>query len=221
MANKKTANKKLAIRSSKPNERTSRKIKKKSFSLLNEYKECWKYIQESRKFIYFVAGIFLFFLLMGFFVSAPEFLSNGIMKFIRGLLTDTQNMSQLNLISFIISNNVQSTFFGIIFGIFFGLFPLASAVANGYVLGFVSSISVNNSGLLSLFKILPHGIFELPAIFISLGLGLKTGMFVFRKDKMKAFMDYLSNSLRIFLLIIIPLLIIAGIIEGTLVFLLK
>jgi len=198
-----------------------RKTKKRSFNLLNEYKNCWKYILESKKFIYFVVGIFLFFLLMGFFVPAPEFLSNEIMKFIRELLTETQNMSPLDLISFIIYNNVQSTFLSIILGILFGIFPLASAVANGYTLGFVSSISVNNSGLLSLFKILPHGIFELPAIFISLGLGLKTGMFVFRKDKVKAFRDYLGNSLRIFLLIIIPLLIIAGIIEGTLVFLLK
>jgi len=194
---------------------------KKNFNILNEYRESWKYIKESKKFIYLVAGIFLLFLLIGFFIPTPEFLYDEIMKFLKGLLTETQNMSQLDLIGFIISNNVQSTFLSIILGMFLGIFPLASTVANGYMLGFVSSISINNSGLLSLFRILPHGIFEIPAIFISLGLGLKTGMFIFHKDKIKTFRNYFCNSLRVFLLIVVPLLILAGIIEGTLMFLLK
>ena len=194
---------------------------KKNFNILNEYRESWKYIKESKKFIYLVAGIFLLFLLIGFFIPTPEFLYDEIMKFLRELLTETQNMSQLDLIGFIISNNVQSTFLSIILGMFLGIFPLASTVANGYMLGFVSSISINNSGLLSLFRILPHGIFEIPAIFISLGLGLKTGMFIFHKDKIKTFRNYFCNSLRVFLLIVVPLLILAGIIEGTLMFLLK
>jgi len=198
-----------------------KKKEKKNFNLLNEYRESWKYIKESKKFIYLVAGIFLLFLLIGFFIPTPEFLYDEIMKFLKGLLTETQNMSQLDLIGFIISNNVQSTFLSIILGMFLGIFPLASTVANGYMLGFVSSISINNSGLLSLFRILPHGIFEIPAIFISLGLGLKTGMFIFHKDKIKTFRNYFCNSLRVFLLIVVPLLILAGIIEGTLMFLLK
>ena len=93
------------------------------------------------------------------------------------------------------------------------------AIANGYILGFVSSMSVESAGVASLGKIIPHGIFELPAIFISLGLGLKFGTFAFQKNKAKSFKNYLINSLRVFLLIVIPLLIIAGIIEGTLIFL--
>jgi len=194
---------------------------KKNFNILNEYRESWKYIKESKKFIYLVAGIFLLFLLIGFFIPTPEFLYDEIMKFLKGLLTETQNMSQLDLIGFIISNNVQSTFLSIILGMFLGVFPLASIIANGYMLGFVSSISVNNDGLSSLLRILPHGIFELPAVFISLGLGLKTGMFIFQKDKIKSLKNYLSNSIKVFLLIVIPLLIFAGFIEGTLMFLLK
>ena len=194
---------------------------KKNFNLLKEYRQSWKYIKESKKFIYLVAGFFLFFLLMGFFIPTPEFIYNEIMKFIRELLTETQDMSQLDLIGFIIYNNIQSTFLSIILGVFLGIFPLAGAVTNGYMLGFVSSISVNNDGLSSLLRILPHGIFELPAVFISLGLGLKTGMFIFQKDKIKSLKNYLSNSIKVFLLIVIPLLIFAGFIEGTLMFLLK
>ena len=195
--------------------------KKKDFNLLREYKESWNYIKESKKFIYSATGIFFLFLLIWFFIPTPQFIYDEIVKFIRELMTKTQDMSQIDMVGFIISNNVQTTFLNIIFGAFFGIFPLIDAVANGYMLGFVSSISVNNSGLLSLFRILPHGIFEIPAIFISLGLGLKTGMFIFHKDKIKTFRNYFCNSLRVFLLIVVPLLILAGIIEGTLMFLLK
>lgn len=195
--------------------------KRGNFNILREYKKCLEYIKESKNFIYIIIGIFFFFVLFGFFIPAPDFLYNKIMDFIRELLGKTENMSQLELMSFIISNNIKSTFFGIIFGIFFGIFPIINAVANGYMLGFVSLVSVNNGGISTLWRIFPHGIFELPAVFISLGLGLKFGMFIFQKKKLKSFKSYLINSLRIFLLVIIPLLIIAGIIEGILITLIK
>ncbi len=199
----------------------TRKIERNSFNLFREYKESWKYLISSKKFIYFAAGIFFLFFLIGFFIPAPEFIYDEIVNFIKELLANTQDLSGLNLIFFIISNNVQGALLGVALGVFFGIFPLISSVSNGYMLGFVSSISVNNSGFLSLLKIFPHGIFELPAIFISIGLGLKTGMFVFHKDKFKILKSRIGNSLRVFLLIVIPLLILAGIIEGTLISLLR
>jgi stage II sporulation protein M len=70
-------------------------------------------------------------------------------------------------------------------------------------------------------NLLPHGIFELPAIFISFGMGLKFGTFLFYKEKMKKFAEFFSNSLRVFVFVILPLLVIAAIIEGSLIFLLK
>ena len=108
-----------------------------------------------------------------------------------------------------------------IFGFLLGIFPVIAAIANGYLLGFVALISVNNGGWFILFKLLPHGIFELPAIFISLGLGLKLGTCIFRKEILKNFNEYFINSLRVFLFIVIPLLLIAGIIEGSLIFILN
>ena len=105
-----------------------------------------------------------------------------------------------------------------IFGVLLGIFPIIAAIANGYLLGFVASISVGNVGFLVLWRLLPHGIFELPAIFISLGLGLKFGTFIFQKRKLESFKEFFWSSLRVFLLIVIPLLVIAGIIEGSLMF---
>ena len=194
---------------------------KKEFNLLEEYKQSWKYIKESKKFIYITIGIFFFFVLFAYFIPAPKFLFDKIMVFIEELINQTKGMSQLDLIKFIISNNVKSTFIVIFSGIILGIFSIISAIANGYLLGFVALLSVKAGGVLTLWKILPHGIFEMPAVFISLGLGLKMGTFIFQKKKLKSFIHYLTNSLKVFLLIIIPLLIVAGIIEGTLMILIR
>lgn len=191
--------------------------KTKKFNLIHEYKECLRYLQESKKFVYTIIGIFLLFLLIGFFIPAPEYIYNQIIKFIQEILAQTEGMTQFEMITFIISNNLRSTFFGIIFGFILGVFPLVSALANGYLLGFVSAATVNSGGFLTLGKLFLYGIFELPAVFISLGLGLKLGTFIFQKKKLAFFRNNLINSLKVFLLIVIPLLLIAGIIEGTLI----
>lgn len=194
--------------------------RKNNFSLKKQYKKSWDYLKESRNFIYIIVAVFLVFILIGFFLPAPSSISDYILKFIKELLEKTQGMSQGELIGFIFFNNLQSSFFGMIFGVLIGVFPIIVTVINGYLLGFVFLISVKTEGSLVLWRLLPHGIFELPAVFISLGLGLKFGTFIFQKKKINSLMEYLWNSLRVFLFIILPLLFIAAIIEGSLIFLL-
>lgn len=196
-------------------------MKKRKFDLVEEYKKSWNFIKKSRNFIYAVISIFLLTTLLGFFIPLPESVIDQILKFIRELLEKTQGMSQLELIGFIFSNNLQSSFIGIASGIFLGIFPVMAVIANGFILGFVASISVNAEGFFILWRILPHGIFELPAIFISFGLGLKIGSFIFQKRKFESLIDYTFNSLRVFVFVVLPLLSIAAIIEGTLIFLLS
>ena len=50
------------------------------------------------------------------------------------------------------------------------IFGVVSIAFNGYVIGFILEKSVLIDGLGVLWKLVPHGIFELPAIFISFGL---------------------------------------------------
>jgi len=191
--------------------------KRGKFDLREEYKECWDYIKDSKRFIWIVVGIFFVFMMVGFFVPAPTWISAQIMKFIGEILEQTEGLSQFQLIRFIFFNNLKSSFFGMVLGILFGILPVMATIVNGYVLGFVGMLSVSNGGASSLFSLLPHGIFEFSAIFISLGLGLRLGTFVFKKKEWKSLKTNLFKSLKVFLLIIIPLLITAGIIEGSLI----
>ena len=177
-----------------------------------------RYIKENRNFIYIVTGIFFFFVLVGYFFPAPDFIAKIILDFIEELLKRTQNMSWAELTGFIFFNNLQSSFFGMVFGIVLGIFSIITVIINGYLLGFVSARVVSAEGITSLWRLLPHGIFELPAVLISMGLGLKIGTFIFQKKKIKSLKEFFLSSFKTFLFVILPLLVIAALIETTLIF---
>jgi stage II sporulation protein M len=136
---------------------------------------------------------------------------------VQRIISETEGFGSIEMIIFLLRNNLQSAFIGMFFGIFLGIVPFINSVANGYVLGFVASEIVSIEGIFILWRILPHGIFELPALFLALGMGLKIGSFIFQKKKIYSLKYYLYNSSLVFLLFVIPLLIIAAIIEGTLI----
>ena len=194
------------------------KRKKESFFIRN-YREVWQYIKDSRNFIYSVIIIFLFFALFGFFLPTPAMLEAKILEYIEQLLRQTEGLSQTDLIGFIFLNNLESSFTSLLFGVLLGIFPIFGAIANGYVIGFVASRTIDSNGFLILWRLFPHGIFELPALFISLGLGVKLGTFIFEKNSLKSLEIYGIKSIKAFFLVILPLLIIAAIIEGSLIFL--
>lgn len=199
-----------------------KKVKKridKNFSLKKNFSLSWNYLKESRKFIYTAIILFFVFAFIGFIFPTPDSILQIIFDTIKEILAKTEGLSPVGLFAFIFMNNLEVSLIGMIAGIIFGIFPLMTAVANGYFLGFVGKYSVSQEGILSLWKILPHGIFELPAIFISLGLGLRLGIFLFNK-KEKSFRENVIDSLRAFFFIVVPLLFIAAIIETSLIFLL-
>jgi len=176
------------------------------------------YLGKIKKYFWFSVILFFVIGLVGFLF--PIFFQEEILKLIQDLVKQTEGLGTLELINFIIFNNMKSAFFGMIFGIFLGLVPLGIIVVNGYVLGFVANKSVMVEGISVLWRLVPHGIFELPAIFISTALGLRLGMFLFfyrGKNRGAEFKKWFWNSLKVFILIVIPLLVIAGIIEGVLI----
>ena len=108
-------------------------------------------------------------------------------------------------------------FSSIVFGILLGLIPIFYSITNGVILGYVFSKIYNLSGFSEFWRILPHGIFELPAIIISMALGLKLGLFFYSSNTWKEFKQRVMGSFRTFIFVVIPLLVIAALIEGLLI----
>lgn len=184
-------------------------MRKKKNYIYKNFLTAKKELKELKTYILLSSIIFLFFIILG--LVFPSILEERILEMIKSLVSQTQDKTILGLISFITANNIQVAFFGIITGIALGILPIMALVINGYVIGFVIHHSIAEAGILVLWKLFPHGIFELPAILISTALGIKLG------TDLKNIKKNFISSIRIFLLIIIPLLVIAGIIEGTLI----
>lgn len=173
-----------------------------------------KYIKESRFYVYAAVVLFFASTLIGFLFS-ENFLF--LEDFLRGLVDQTRGLSLPQLILFIFFNNVQSSLFGLFFGVFLGVFSILVVVLNGVVVGYVLERAWQFSGVSDFWRLFPHGIFELPAVFISLGLGIKLGFFIFDKAPKRAFVYRIYHSALVFLFVVIPLLISAAIIEGILI----
>lgn len=197
-------------------------MKKKKECLLKKwYLESFDFIKESKDFIYSGILVFLIFAVIGGMFPIPEIIYENILEFLNEILAQTEGMNARELSIFIFKNNLTSSFLAVFLGIFLGVFPLMAAISNGYILGFVVSRSVSAEGILIIWRLFPHGIFELPAVFISIGLGIKLGSFIIQKNKLESLKDYSLNSLKVFILIVLPLLILAALIEGSLIYFLS
>jgi uncharacterized membrane protein SpoIIM required for sporulation len=163
------------------------------------------YIKKS--WIFFIIAIVLIILasLVGYFgvvgIVSPG-LENNINSYVTNsvseIVKETEGLSPLQLTAFIISNNIKTAFFGMLSGIFFAVSSIIIVIFNGYVVGFVAEKAVssplNSEGFFVLWRLLPHGIFEIPAILISIGLGIKLGLYpFFTKEKGKGFLSLLVS----------------------------
>ena len=153
---------------------------------------------------YFWFSFFLFFIVTFIGMIFPTFFEKQILKLIKNLISQTEGLGPFELIKFIMYNNMQSAFLGMILGIFLAIFPLGIIIVNAYVLGFVANKTIAIKGVLVLWRLLPHGIFEIPAILISVSLGIMIGISLM-KDCIKSHYKNISN-LNLSLLIILSMI---------------
>lgn len=120
-------------------------------------------------------------------------------------------------------NNLKAGMITSVMGMIPFLFiPIASVVLNSVILGAVLAIlgELTDESVIMLFVkyILPHGIFELPALVIEGAIGSKICAVIcrkiFGKAKEEKFLDHIKGCLGIFVFYIIPLLLIAAFIEA-------
>lgn len=195
-------------------------IKKKSKNKIDEnfclknYRKAWNFFKESTDFIFIALGIFCTFIIIGF--AFPVFFQGEIFGMLKNLFLEFEGLGLFETMLKIFINNAMASFFAIVFGIVFGVYPLMSAIVNGYLIGFVSRFAVQEDGILTLWRLVPHGFFELPAIIFSIGIGLRLGFGIFNKKE--NLRENIFNGLRFFVFVVLPLLVVAAVIEGLLIF---
>ncbi|MBI5848893.1 MAG: stage II sporulation protein M [Nitrospirae bacterium] len=126
------------------------------------YQELGGFIGQSAKYIYAAMTLFSVGILIGYI--NPDTFKGFLLAFgkmAKGLLH--QNMYGL-ILSIFVKNSI-SALISILLGAVLGIVPSLAAITNGILIGAtIASITKPNAEI-ELLRLLPHGIFELPAVF--------------------------------------------------------
>lgn len=153
-------------------------------------KKWWSAIREERRYFTMMAVVFITSAVASYFQgeSLTTFLKQaGVFEEIEKVVQSIQNQPTfLNAFISIFLNNLFATMVIIFFGaLFFGIYPFSAMLMNGMMLGTTLHIAAQTSGqnpwAIFVQTILPHGIMELPALFMAAGLGIHLGMAVLRR----------------------------------------
>ena len=128
-----------------------------------------------------------------------------------------RGLPRLQLAIAIFFNNSFKTLLVILLGPLLGLAPAILLLVNGAILGAVLPVAAATRGLWeSIMTIVPHGVLELPAIFLGTSIGLRLGAHAWRRlagTADKTLFAELGDGLRIYFSLIVPLLLVAAAVE--------
>lgn len=137
---------------------------------------------------------------------------------LNAFVTGFHGLPKTKLAAAIFLNNSLKTLIVILFGALVGVIPAVFLVVNGAALGVVMALLSHSRGLwVSLLSVAPHGVLELPAVFLGTAIGLMIGMGMLRRIFGKPAFELrteLGRAVRFFTLIIVPILFIAAIVEA-------
>lgn len=176
-----------------------------------------KYID--KKLMTIVGGLFLIGVIGAFFVIDESMAERVMRDFLDSSKEILNEEGDLRLFPLFL-DNVKGTIHCLIYGFIpFICIPLIFSVINGILIGTVLKLSYlkGASPFRTLFlKVLPHGIFEFPAFFISIGLGVSLCRIISKKILRKpatSVREFMREAILIYVKTVIPLLAVAAVIE--------
>jgi stage II sporulation protein M len=176
-----------------------------------------KYVWGLKYYILAIVLIFAAFYAVGYVavMTVPD-VGNTVVSGFKQEVSPLKELTPLGLMLGIFANNAFKCLLVIVLGLALGIAPIIFILANGLILGIVIGVTMKSTSLLYvLVGVVPHGVIELPMVFISAAIGLKLGMDVLRAilGKNVNVVDKLVESLMIFIIWIFPLLFLAAFVE--------
>jgi stage II sporulation protein M len=175
-------------------------------------KRLYPYLKTS--LVIFGGGIVIGLMAVSHFPLLAQHFESSVVGFVKNF----RGLSKLELAAAIFLNNTLKTVLAILLGSLFGIIPAVFLLGNGIALGVIFSLSAQTRGLwLSLLSIVPHGLLELPAVFLGTSIGLMVGSRVmkqFFRPPETTIGSELVQGLRFFITVILPLLFIAALVEA-------
>ena len=150
-------------------------------------------------------------------------LTNELMKTVTEIFTQSGVISESGGISFfgILLNNWFAMLFSVLYGFLpFVFLPVLSIITNAVLLGAMAAYYTISGLPLTLFfaGILPHGIFEIPALLLAVSMGVALCRNIIRLITRSAravpMVEFLTGLLQTMLLLIFPLILLAAAVES-------
>ncbi len=149
-------------------------------------------------------------------ISAAGPLSQGI-DTLEELAKSLATLPQSSILAIIFIKNVSAVLLSFALSPVLCLMPVIALIANGWLLGQVSAMIIEEQSLGYLLAgILPHGVFELPALMIGEAAAISFGITVilapFKKERRNQLASSLSQNLK-YLAVALTLFLVAAVIE--------
>ena len=166
-----------------------------------------------KPYLYFVCSLFLVSSFVGYL--APYQYQQEIAKKLLTYFSPLQSSNQFQVFITIFLKNYISTLLTLLLGLFFCICPIIFLIINGYTVGNLISFASSKIGIYNIgLAIIPHGIFEVPAVLIASSYGLWWGVKNYRKFRYKeSFRDDFSLPIKKYINIVIPLLFFGALVE--------
>ena len=173
------------------------------------------YIRRIKQLFVFCTLLFFYSLIMGYLIG--ETIPGSALDDLLGSFPDVSNMSALQIFGFIVLNNSSKSLLFMLGGILVGLPSLFFIIFNGFFIGWLSSVLTLNSGRgFVLAALMPHGIVEIPTIILSMAMGVSIGYELLNRIRGGGNLRReISLAIGLFINRIIPLIILAAVIEVT------
>jgi uncharacterized membrane protein SpoIIM required for sporulation len=179
--------------------------------LKHQLATAWSTLRQARY------GILIVLLVYGASCMAGGVFADSLAFFQRaaaGLADKFEGKHGADFILSLFLHNLVATYITMCLITLWGFFPMVNAIANGLILGWIVVTATGPSLADAAVMLVPHGMFEWPAMMIAWGVGLWRGaLYRFGSDPGTYVLRW-KQSNRVFFLIVLPLLLLAAMIEG-------
>ncbi len=189
-----------------------------SLKLISGVKDLLSYVYDLRAEIVIIAILFTIFYVVGFSASLNNQNTQGTTAPLSPEnVAYAQSMTTFSSILSIILTNVVNSLIAVILGLALGFVPVLFAITNGLTIGmFVGTAMPKTSIFLLIAAMVPYVTFQIPALLLTSAVGLRLGYSLIKVFSGRKGMLYESKkSLAVFIFLILPLLILAAIIQAT------
>ncbi|MFV0496700.1 MAG: stage II sporulation protein M [Candidatus Fimivivens sp.] len=196
--------------------------------MLIEYQRAFETLKRLRFLIFLMLVVFFAVAIAAHFVFSAQFQADSAkmeqqMMRLAELFNEKDVLDasgQLSVTGLFFNNFIASGMAVVMGGIAFLFVPLASLALNAAIVGVMSAI-MSTAGIGGFFdlvvSIAPHGVFEIPALLISTAMGvalcLDISARILRKKRDRSFSALLAEIARVSVLVVVPLLAVAAVLE--------